>query len=101
MLKCNLVRIGVYMVKLRIEKNANFKKCPLQKRHELPPENKLTHHPLKNVEHPDKKLTSLRIILIPWETLSLSKNISLRILKKKGNPNIQEKTSLLVKFQPP
>ena len=37
---------------------------------ELPPEKKLTHHPLKNLEHPDKKLKSLGIILILWETLN-------------------------------
>ena len=37
--------------------NANFKMYP--------PEKKLTSYPLENLEHPDKKLNSLRIIVIP------------------------------------
>ena len=34
-----------------------------------PQKKKLTSHPLKNLEHPDKKLNSLGIILIPWKKL--------------------------------
>ena len=47
----------------------------------------VSHHP-ENLEHPDKKLNSLGIILISEKTLSLWKNISLPPPK---NPNLQEK----------
>ena len=63
-LNCNLMHLGVYMAKLCHEKNAIFKMYPPQKT-EHPPEKKLTFHPLKNLEHPDKKLYSMGIILIP------------------------------------
>ena len=39
------------------------------KKIEPPPEKNLTSHPLENLEHPDKKLNSLGIILIPWKNL--------------------------------
>ena len=50
---------------------------PPQKKIEPPPEKNLTSHPLENLEHPDKKLNSLEIILITWKNLSLWKNISI------------------------
>ena len=79
-LTCNLVRLGVYMVKICHEKMLTLEMYPskilnsyiwitviyyyishimklLQK--------KITSHPLENFEHPDKKLNSLEIILIP------------------------------------
>ena len=43
---------------------------------------KLNLPPLENLEHPDKKLNSLGIILIPWKTLRLRKNISIPHPKK-------------------
>ena len=67
-LNFKLVRLGVYMVKLCHEKMLILK-CilppPPKKKIEPRPEKKLTSHPLENLEHLDKKLNSLRIILIP------------------------------------
>ena len=63
-LNCNLVRLGEYMVKLCHEKMIILR-CILSKTTEPPPEKKLTSHPLENLEHPDKKINSLGIILIP------------------------------------
>ena len=51
------------MVKLCHEKMLILR-CILPKYFEPPPEKKLTSHPLENLEHPDKKLNSLGIILI-------------------------------------
>ena len=44
--------------------NAYFKMYP-SKINRTSPRKKLTSHPLENLDHPDKKLNSLRIILIP------------------------------------
>ena len=63
-LNCNLVRLGVYMVKLCHEKNANLKMYP-SKINRTFSRKKLTSHPLENLGHPDKKLNSLGMILIP------------------------------------
>ena len=38
---------------------------PPKKKIEPPPEKNLTSHPLENLKHPNKKLNSLGIILIP------------------------------------
>ena len=57
-LNSNLVRLGIYMVKLCHEKMLILK-CILLKNLNLLQKN-LTSHPLKNLEHPDKKLNSLR-----------------------------------------
>ena len=57
---------------------------------------KITPHRLKVLEHPDKKLNSLEIILIPWENLKPLDKYQPSPTPKK-NPNLQEKTSLLVK----
>ena len=48
--------------------NANFKMHP-SKINWASARKNLTSHPLENLEHPDKKLNSLGIILIPWENL--------------------------------
>ena len=45
---------------------------PPKKKIEPPPEKKLNLPPLENLEHPDKKLNSLGIILIPWKNLKTS-----------------------------
>ena len=60
------------MVKLSWE-NANFKMYspPPQKKLNFLQKKKLTAHPLENLEHPDKELKSLGIILIPWKNLKL------------------------------
>ena len=65
-LNSKLVRLGVYMVKLCHEKMLILR-CilPPPPKIEPPPEKKLTSHPLENLEHPDKELNSLGIILIP------------------------------------
>ena len=42
---------------------------PPPKKNKPRPEKNLTSHPLENLEHPDKKLNSLGIILIPWKNL--------------------------------
>ena len=42
---------------------------PPQKKLNLPQKKNLTSHPLENLEHPDKKLNSLGIILIPCKNL--------------------------------
>ena len=80
-----LVRLGVYMVKLCHEKMLILK-CilppPRKKKLNLFQKIKLTSYPLENLEHPDKKLNSLGIILIPWKTFSLWKNISIPPQKK-------------------
>ena len=67
-LNCSLVRFGVYMVKRCHEKMLILryilkKKTFFRKKLDLPP--------LKNLEHPDKNLNSLGIILIPRENLKL------------------------------
>ena len=45
---------------------------PPSKKIKPPPEKKLNLPPLENLEHPDKKLNSLGIILIPWKNLKTS-----------------------------
>ena len=64
-LNFKLVRLGVYMVKLCNEKMLILKCILPPQKIEPPPEKNLTSHPLENLEHPDKKLNSLGIILIP------------------------------------
>ena len=67
-LNFKLVRLGVYMVKLCHEKMLILG-CilppPPKKKIKPSPEKKLASHPLDNLEHPDKELNSLGIILIP------------------------------------
>ena len=63
-LNCNLVNLGVYMEKL-CHKKMLILRYFLLKNPEPQPEKNLTPHPLENLEHPDKKLNSLGIILIP------------------------------------
>ena len=73
------------------------------KKTEPPPEKNLTFHPLENLEHSEKKLNSLGIILIPCKNLkplekyqpSPSKNI---ILCKSFNHS--EKPPIMKKPQP-
>ena len=48
--------------------NANFRDVSFQNKLNLL-QKKITSHPLENLEHPDKKLNSLGIILIPWENI--------------------------------
>ena len=63
----NLVRLGVYLVKLCHE-NMLILRCilpPPPKKIESSPEKKINLPPLENLEHPDKELNSLGIILIP------------------------------------
>ena len=52
------------MVKLCHEKTLILR-YSLSKKPEPPPEKNLISYPLENLEHPDKKLNSLGIILIP------------------------------------
>ena len=85
-LNFKLVRLGVYMVKLCHEKMLILR-CihpPPKKKItiEPPPEKKLNLPPLGNLEHPDKKLNSLGIILIPGKNLKPLENISIPIPKK-------------------
>ena len=62
-LNVKLVRFGAYIV--RLEKML-FLRCILYpKKLNLLQKKNLTSHPLENLEHPDKKLNSLGIILIP------------------------------------
>ena len=63
-LNCNLVCLGVYMVKFCHEKMLILR-CILPKKSDAPPEKHLTSHPPENLEHLEKKLNSLGIILIP------------------------------------
>ena len=63
-LTCNLVRLGVYMVKICHEKMLTLEMYP-SKINCSSSRKKITSHPLENLEHPDKKLRSLGIILIP------------------------------------
>ena len=63
-LTCNLVRLGVYMVKICYEKMLTLEMYP-SKINSTSSRKKLTSHPLENFEHPDKKLNSLGIMLIP------------------------------------
>ena len=66
-LNFKLVRLGVYMVKLCHE-NMLILRCilpPPKKKIESSPEKKIDLPPLENLEHPDKELNSLGIILIP------------------------------------
>ena len=60
-------------------------RCILQIKPEHPPE-KLNLQPLKNLEHPDKKLNSLGIILIPLKKTKASGKIS-----ASNKINLQEK----------
>ena len=58
----NLVRLGVYMVKICHEKMLTLEMYP-SKINCTSSRKKITSHPLEN--HPDKKLRSPEIILIP------------------------------------
>ena len=66
-LNFKLVCLGVYMVKL-CHGTMLILRCilsPPKKKLNLLQKKKLTYHPLENHKHPDKKLNSLGIILIP------------------------------------
>ena len=67
--------------------NANFKMYPSKIN--------WTSHPLENFEHPDKKLNSLGIILIPWENLNPTEKYQPSPSKKKSQST--SKTSFIVK----
>ena len=64
-LNFKLVSLGVSMVKLCHEKMIILRCILPLKKLNLIQKKKLTSHPLENLEHPDKKLNSLGIILIP------------------------------------
>ena len=63
-LNFKLVRLGVYMVKLSHEKMLILR-CTLPPKKLNLVQKNLTSHPLENFEHPEKKLNSLGIILVP------------------------------------
>ena len=67
-LNFKLVRLGVYMVKLCHEKMLILRYIlspPPKKKLNLLQKKNLTSHLMENLKHPDKKLISLGIILIP------------------------------------
>ena len=72
-LNFKLVRLGVYMVKLCHKKMWILRSIlPPPKKNWTSSRKKLNLPPLGNLEHPDKKLNSLGIILIPWKNLKVS-----------------------------
>ena len=73
--------------------NTNFKMYP-SKINWTSFRKKLTSHPLENLEHPDKKLNSLGIILIPWENLKPIEKYQPPTFKKSQSTR---KTSFIVK----
>ena len=80
-LNCNLVRLGVYMVKLCHEKMLILR-CISPKKNRTSSRKNPTSHHLENLEHPDKKLNSLGIMLLPRENLKPLEKYQLSPSKK-------------------